>query len=481
MRPKHLILTVATAVVAMSTALPALAATPTPSGMVVKWVSSTEAAVDWNSVWPRDYYVAYLYDAGGTGLRGERSNGPDGNTSSHTWRNLSPCTRYSTDASAVYAGVESGNTNRVSFTTTGCVDPTPSSQPTPAPAPTPEPTPAPTASPEPTASPTPSPEPTPSPDPVSWNGFANPDRLPGAGWRPYMDAAAWNRGTAGATVRPDSATLVDYLRTTSGGRMGDIPVPDDDGSAPVYYAADDDPLYTVHCRLWVSSCEVENVSIRIPKGALPTRAYDRHLVSIQPDGREVDLWQADDPSGSGGDLWVSYGGITRIDGDSTGSDAVAATTGAMAGEFTSASWQADRIDHALQMGILRDNGTYVYPAGKTGASDPITSPIPMGQWFKLEITDAELAAEPPWRRAIYRAMRDYGLFVIDTGADFAIAHENPLTYTSFGAQDPAYDWLRGQDGVAEWTDPSTGTLNVVAKTRDFPFDKLVALEPPPAP
>ena len=390
-----------------------------------------DAEFDFASIWPRDHYVAYLLDEDGVRLRRERANGPIGNTSSHSWRELAPCTTYRVTATAVVDGVETARSPQAKLTTSGC-----------------------------------------------WSGFFNPGGLPAAGWRPYTPGSAWNRGTAGATVRPDSATLVDYLRRTANGRMQNIAVPDDTGSAPVYYADSDDPQYTIRCRQWISSCEVNGATARIPKGALPTRASDRHLVAIQPDGTEIDLWESDDPSGTGGELSVSHGGITRIDGDSTGSNAVAAMTGAMAGQFTSASWQADRINHALQLIIPRDNGRYVYPAGKTGASDPTSSPVPMGQWFKLDITDTQLAAEPPWRRAIYRAMRDYGLFVIDTGASFMIAHENPLTYTAFGAQDPARAWLQGQTDVTTWTDPTTGTPNQVAKTPTFPYDQLIALNPP---
>jgi len=174
--------------------------------------------------------------------------------------------------------------------------------------------------------------------------------------------------------------------------------------------------------------------------------------------------------------------MTRIDGDSTGGNAVASATGAIAGQFRSVSWQADTIRHALQLIIDRDNGRYAYPASGIGSSNPSVSPVPMGQWFKLNMSDAELAAQPPWRRALYRAMREYGLFVVDTGArPIMIGHENPLTYTAFGAQDPAWSWLRGQADVDEWVDPATGHLNMVAKTPSFPFDKLVALNPPPRP
>jgi hypothetical protein len=420
---------------ALALALAASAQTSTgPESMRMVTADTFEATVDWGSVWPRDYYVAYLYDGRGVGLRREPSNGPSGNTSSHTWRDLEACTTYQADALAMADGTETSLSPRVTFKTTGC-----------------------------------------------WGGFSNPWSLPPAGWRPYADGAAWNRGTAGATVHPSSALMVDYLDHTAAGRMSNIAVPDDTGSAPAYWADADDPQYTIWCRRWISSCEVHGATVRIPQGARPTAAHDRHLVSVQPDGVEVDLWEADDPSGSGGDLYVSHGGMTHLDGDSTGSNAVAAMTGAMAGQFMSRSWRADRINHALQLVIPRDSGRYVYPAGKTGASDPLSSPVPMGQWFKLQVSDEELALQPPWRRALYRAMRDYGLFVVDTGAAFAIQHENPLTFTSFGAPDPAWAWLRGQAGVSEWVDPATGDLNMVAKTPSFPFDKLVALNAPPRP
>src|SRR3954463_710908 len=191
------------------------ALTAGPTGMRVVGVESSVARLDWASVWPRDYYVAYLYNSQGAQLRRERSNGPDGNTSSHTWGSLAPCTTYQASASFVDGGVESLKSTRVSFKTTGCEQ---------------------------------SPPPLPLPGSgTSWAGFANPSALPSVGWRPYAATAAWNRGTAGAQVRPDSAVLVDYLRSTAGGRMGNIPVPDDDGSAPVYYADSDDPQYTIHC------------------------------------------------------------------------------------------------------------------------------------------------------------------------------------------------------------------------------------------
>src|SRR4051794_9059041 len=66
--------------------------------------SASGAHVDFASLWPRDHYVAYLLNESGVELRRERSNGPIGNTSSHTWTDLAPCTTYKAAATAVVAG-----------------------------------------------------------------------------------------------------------------------------------------------------------------------------------------------------------------------------------------------------------------------------------------------------------------------------------------------------------------------------------------
>ena len=336
-----------------------------------------------------------------------------------------------------------------------------------------------------TSPPPPPPPPPPAPSlSGGWGGFANPANLPPANWRPYMDTAAWNIGTARATIHPDSAAMISYLRSVSGGKaqsmvVGSLGREYGDGAA-LHFADTDDPVYTVHCTQWTSSCEVEGAQVRIPAGAKPTpMTWDRHMTVVQPDGTEYSFWESDIPSGRGGTLNVSHGGRGRIDGDSTGIHGTAGVVSASAGEIRSTSWIAGTIPHAIALTVYRTKATSVYPVrtddckGHLAATDP-ASPVPNGQWFKLNITDAELALEPAWRRPIYRAMRDYGGFVIDTGGSgFGWSHANEMAYGSYGVQDPAFDWLARQPGVSLYDGRQ------VAATPSFPFDKLVALNPPP--
>lgn len=194
---------------------------------------------------------------------------------------------------------------------------------------------------------------------------------------------------------------------------------------------------------------------------------------------EYDFWQTSVPSGTGGTLNIGSGGKARVDGDLLGSNATAGQSISPAGEIRSDQWINGTIPHAIGLTILRTNPSSVYPvqqdncAGHLAASDP-ASPVPNGQWFKLNITDLELSAEPPWRRAIYKALRDYGGYVIDTGgAGFSYSGINEMSYGSYGQSDPAVAWLSGQAGVELFDGRQ------VAKTPAFPFSKLVALNPPP--
>jgi hypothetical protein len=277
--------------------------------------------------------------------------------------------------------------------------------------------------------------------------------------------------------------MVNYIKSSSGLAtqnmvVGGVGTEWYDGMS-INFASSTDPVYTIHCTLY--SCpDIEGGQMRCPVGAKPPTQYDRQLVCVQPNGDTFCLWESSVPNGTGGTLNVSSGGRQMIDGDGTGANCTAGLSGP-AGEISSTEWMSGQINHAIGITIYRTKPGSVYPVrddppgcGGHNAATDSTSTVPNGQWFKLNVTDADLAAEPVWRRAVYRAMRDYGAFVIDTGASWAWEHQNEMTYTAYGVQDPLRNWLIGQSGVS--TDSSG---RAVARTPSFPFDKLVALNPPP--
>ena len=103
---------------------------------------------------------------------------------------------------------------------------------------------------------------------------------------------------------------------------------------------------------------------------------------------------------------------------------------------------AGRIDHALFAASSRVAYTWVYPAEKSdGRWEPGEGYPPMGTRFQLDpayMTDERLATYPPWKRAILRAIRDYGFYLGDsTNKSLKVFPiESGTGYTSFGLADP---------------------------------------------
>jgi hypothetical protein len=268
---------------------------------------------------------------------------------------------------------------------------------------------------------------------------------PGACWRPYSDASPWNqRIPAGAKVDGNSAGVVQRLMeygTPQHLTAGE----GEDWQHPTYYSQATDPVYTLHCLEDWGRCALEGLQIRIPAAAKPAQGGDGHMTVVdQATGWEYDMWQVQSKPAAGGTLTMSWGGKTRIDGDGLGSEATASRFGNLAGVIRAQELRAGRINHALFMVVECDNGGFVYPASKNGAScarsgRPTTDAPAMGQRFQLNLTDEQIQAlnVPAWKKTILRAMAEYGMYVGDTGTgSWGLQFESGSTYESFGVQDP---------------------------------------------
>jgi hypothetical protein len=236
-----------------------------------------------------------------------------------------------------------------------------------------------------------------------------------------------------------------------------------------YYSKSTDPAFRIHCTRPWGTCAAEGQTVRIPAGAKPEGGAssdgsdsggDAHLTVVdQAAGREYDFWQVQQspiPS-SGGTLNISWGGYTSMTG--TGADgpdeATAANYAGLAGRLRAEELQAGQIDHALFIDVKCDNGSYVYPARKSGArcSNAHGAP-PMGTRLQLDYTPQQIDAlrVPAWQKPILKAMATYGMFFGDTGTAnlFNIEVESDLQYTTMGS---APKWLNfaKANGWAYWS------------------------------
>ncbi|WP_433728149.1 hypothetical protein ACQP2Y_14200 [Actinoplanes sp. CA-051413] len=335
----------------------------------------------------------------------------------------------------------------------------------------------------------------------AWGSFG-PGAWPPACWRPFEASSPFNnpipanpRPIGGSTQRSDAI---------KGRILGDISARDYPGhisadprglgGEPTYYAQPGDPTYVIDCLSYGGNCTIDGMSVRIPAQAAPEGGWsaaagaDRHLTVVdQSTGWSYDMWQVRGSGlpAPGGTLQISFGGRSRVVGEcSPGVPAdgtnceptgvghgTAAHFAGLAGRVRAEELQAGRINHALNIVIDCDNGTFVYPARGKGQTCPNTVDAPpMGALLQLDMTSQQIDALPvqPWKKVFLRAMAEYGMYFGDTGSQnlFAIEAESGNQYTAFGRPDP---WLAY--GQANW-EPYTadGVTSYVAKLYNRPGD-----------
>jgi hypothetical protein len=257
---------------------------------------------------------------------------------------------------------------------------------------------------------------------------------PPACWRPYADSSPFNKPIPpNPALHPRSRQIVARLISSGGPakeRVGSSR--GEDFGKPIYWGRPTDPVYTVR-----GSDPVEGDRIHIPAGAQPANGSDGHLTVVEPDGWEYDFWRANTPSG--GEVHVSAGRKTRIDGSGIGSGVVEARWGSLAGRVRAAEMRAGQINHALMISVECTDGELQWPSANRGSrcGNPTDAPS-LGDRFQLAMTDGEITAlpVPAWKKTILRALAHYGAYVGEqAGVWSLLGFEGAPTYTSFGFPD----------------------------------------------
>jgi Concanavalin A-like lectin/glucanases superfamily len=336
---------------------------------------------------------------------------------------------------------------------------------------------------------------------VSWsNGWGSFAGLswPDGCWRPYGDSAPFNTPLpANARLAANSSAVVSTVQSWNQFDDPAVGMADtsDDWSKPIYYSRSSDPLYTIHCNKY--SCpSIEGTQVRIPSNARPAGGGDGHMiVEDQTSGYEYEFWQVQTkplPAG-GGAITISTGGRTRngvTGADGLNADGNAAQWGLAAGLVRAPELDTGFINHGVFMVTKCDNNSYVYPAhglGRACSSIGVsnTNAPPMGSVFRLDpsyATDAWLQKFPPWKQAMLRAIRDYGLYFGDTGGGWVgAAFESGSSYTSYGVQDKLVTY--GSQHIADpgsaitsWS--SNGRTNYVFQlVKDVDWSHLQLVDP----
>ena len=334
--------------------------------------------------------------------------------------------------------------------------PTPTPAPTVAPTATPThtPTPTPTATATPTVAPTATPTPTPTPSatatPVCTIGsFSAPSAYPGGCYVPYASNSVWNT-PLGTSPSPDPSSAAyqsfyvsnfPFLSSLQFGYTNSA----NQYQHPIYFGHSSDPTYSVTCLASYSSC-APGQTFHIPSYAVPAHGGDHHITVIDESNttyNELDCWQSNNLSGTGGVLTAQACGYGPV----TGPGIVFGQTGAgyaqWAGVIRAQELIAGNIPHALFMVAPCTENLTVYPSNyrTTETQCSGTSGAPYGGRFRLNMTDTQInaLAIPTWKRAIYFALAHYGGYIGDTNGNsqMSIQTEADEMYTAPGYTNPS--------------------------------------------
>jgi hypothetical protein len=291
--------------------------------------------------------------------------------------------------------------------------------------------------------------------------FHSPDKLPPASWRPFLSDSPWNQSIpAHPRIASHSAQLVKRLLEVGIEplRAGTADTPRDFEHA-IYFANRSDPVYTFRGGSRIEPYRIDGEHVRLPDGARPAAGGDHHLAVVYA-GEHWGCYLAR-VDRAAREIHCDAGRKVPIDGVGLHAAETAARFPSLAGRIRFQEIAAGRISHALFAASHQIAYSWVYPAEKSdGPKDPRSGYPPMGSRFQFDpsyMTDKRLATFPPWKRAVLRAIRDYGFYLGDstTSGLKVFPIESGTSYTSLGRPDP---WVRyaKANHIPSSYDPTTG-------------------------
>jgi hypothetical protein len=225
----------------------------------------------------------------------------------------------------------------------------------------------------------------------------------------------------------------------------------------------------MHCTTGGGTCNLEGVQIPIPAVAQPAGGTDHHLCIIdEVAGKEYDMWQAANPSGTGGPLTCSWGQMSDYAASSPAFFQGAATAGGFhlpAGLVRSEELIAGQIRHALFAVVPCCVGVSPWVSGRGGHCDftcPSGQGLAMGARLVLDMTDADIQAlgMSSAATAVLMALAHYGAIVGDTangymGGIFWPMAATSIDYNVYGDPDPIVAF-GAQEGWGMYLDYASG-------------------------
>ncbi len=319
----------------------------------------------------------------------------------------------------------------------------------------------------------------------TWEGFSAANPMP-AGRTPGNSQSPFNQRISSPAVLANSAETVSWLLANHEPRSA---MPGTVWTGPAYehptvYASNSDPVVElVPTESWGPNA-LRGRRIRIPaqtQAAPPAPPADAHLeIVLAPadarvPGETADLWRAE--SISEGKLRFAWGSPGNIAGTLIGGQATASDIDLSAGQIRAPELKAGTVPHALCAAVPQTKPTHVYPALKSDGKSGEAGAPAMGQRFYLSYSDAEIEGLPlpPWKKAVLRALAEYGFYVCDSGNDtLGFEFESSIMYTAFGQPD-WFSVIGSEQGL-----PGSGSGYAFNFSEGVDWTRLRAIAPPGA-
>lgn len=200
--------------------------------------------------------------------------------------------------------------------------------------------------------------------------------------------------------------------------------------SPIVYADPSTLSYSIACTEYLYRCTSPFEPQRIPASAEATLGSDHRLTVIEPNGQELDMWDANHE----GSTWTAGSrNLTSTEGSAANCTSGEPNCyGANAAHFADAAGivrpeeiAQGRIEHALVMTTPYTRANYIAcPATGTDGTHEDPNAIPIGAHVQLNpsIEVSKLGLNR-WQEVIARALQQYGAYVIDSGGSLAIRAE----------------------------------------------------------
>ena len=245
----------------------------------------------------------------------------------------------------------------------------------------------------------------------------------GAFPRLYSDSAFINQPVPASPSLDSNSSAIASEAISHYGSSANL-VDNADWGIPVVSADAQSSTYNVGCQYYW--CDQNFGQLHIPANAAPNTGSDGHMVVLQPNGDELDMWvgQHTSQGWSAGERWVE-----SANGPATNCTVVHQCGGADAANFALGAGLVrpeeiaqGHIDHALAITTPDTRQGYIAcPATNGDGTHSSPDALPIGAHVQLDpsINVAQLNV-PAWQKVIATALQKYGAYVTDTGGSIGV-------------------------------------------------------------